>query len=610
MSQGRMTIFSELKRRNVLRVAVAYVAAAWLILQVLELVFPPFGFGDSEIRTVILLMAIGLVPVLIFAWCFEITPEGLKWEKDVDRTQSITATTGKKLDRVIIATLTLALGYFAVDKFILSESREATIAAMAREEGRTEALVESFGDKSIAVLPFVNMSSDPEQEYFSDGISEELLNLLAKIPELRVISRSSSFTYKGKEKKLSEVARELNVGHILEGSVRKADNQVRITVQLIDARADLHLWSETYDRTLDNIFEIQDEISAAVVQQLKLKLFGEAPRAIETDPEAYRLFLQGRHLRLQNTPDSLNRSESLLLHALAIDPAFLPAMDELITVYINQAHTGQREFNEGYELARSLTENGLAIDPDSSRLLAQRAWVAMFYDRNFSAAAEDFERALLLNPGDAAIIGDCSTLMLILGRLDDAIAIGRYSIKLNPAHPVARMNLGNTLTYAGRYAEAVEQYRTGLSLSPDYGGGQLFLSLALLHLGKTEDALAELAKEKVDGYRLRGLAIVNHALGRSTDSNSALQYLIALGEADWAVSIAEVFAYRGETEAAFEWIDRAVSLGHSELLEMHVNPMFRHLHGDPRWQSVLVRLGQSDDQLAAIHFEANLQAID
>ena len=307
------------------------------MIQVAQTVFPAFGLGATAVRLVIVVLVIGLLPVLIFAWAFEITPEGLKRESEVDRSQSITPQTGKKLDRVIMGVLALALGYFAVDKFVLAPQREQAATEAARAEGRTESLVKSYGDKSIAVLPFVNMSSDKDQEYFSDGISEELLNLLAKIPKLRVISRSSAFSYKGKDVKLAQVAKELNVAHILEGSVRKAGNKVRITAQLIEARSDTHLWSNTWDRELDDIFAVQDEIAAAVVEQLKITLLGEAPKAKEVNPEAYALFLQGRQLRRQSTPEAFEQAIALFQQALAIDPNYAAAWEQLAGVYINQA---------------------------------------------------------------------------------------------------------------------------------------------------------------------------------------------------------------------------------------------------------------------------------
>jgi len=236
-----LSFLNELKRRNVLRVGAAYIVAAWLVIQIAETIFPLFGYGDTPARLVVIVLSIGFIPSLIISWVFEITPEGLRRDADVDRDHSITQVTGKKLDHIILVVLALALGYFAFDKFVLDPARDQSKVEIARQQGRTEALVESYGDQSIAVLPFVNMSSDEEQEYFSDGISEELLNLLAKIPELRVISRSSAFSYKGKDFKLAQVAEELNVAHILEGSVRKAGNKVRITAQLIEARSDTHL---------------------------------------------------------------------------------------------------------------------------------------------------------------------------------------------------------------------------------------------------------------------------------------------------------------------------------------------------------------------------------
>jgi hypothetical protein len=227
-----LSLFHELKRRNVFRVGAAYVVVAWLVIQVVETIFPAFGFGDAAVRIVTIVFGIGLFPALIFAWAFELTPEGLKKESEVDRSSSITPYTGKKLDRMIMVALALALAYFAFDKFILSPQREAalkeenvTAVKQALQKGRTEGLVESYGDKSIAVLPFVNMSDDVNNEYFSDGISEELLNLLAKIPELRVISRSTSWTFKDKDIDVADIREKLNVSHILEGSVRKAGNQ-------------------------------------------------------------------------------------------------------------------------------------------------------------------------------------------------------------------------------------------------------------------------------------------------------------------------------------------------------------------------------------------------
>ena len=272
-----MTFLAELKRRNVLRMAGLYLVAAWLITQVASTVLPAFDAPGWALRAVISTLVAGFLPMMILSWVFELTPEGLKRETEVDRSQSITPLTGKKLDQIIIVVLALALAYFAFDKFALAPQRELVVrqqneaeVSAARTRGGIDALIHSYGDRSIAVMPFVNMSPDPEQEYFSDGISEELLNQLTRIAQLRVIARTSSFAYKGKEVKVEQIAKELNVAHILEGSIRRSGTKVRITAQLIRAADSSHLWSETYDREMTDIFAVQDEIAAAVVAQLKL----------------------------------------------------------------------------------------------------------------------------------------------------------------------------------------------------------------------------------------------------------------------------------------------------------------------------------------------------
>ena len=233
-----MSLFNELKRRNVLRVAAGYIVTSWLVIQVVETIFPAFGFGDAAIRVVVIFFAAAFVPVLILTWVFEWTPQGFRKDSAVDHAQPARASAQRAFDRVVMVILALAVGFFAFDKFVLDPARDAEKFETAREEGRTEAVIKAYGDKSIAVIPFVNLSSDPEQEFFADGVAEEVLNLLARIPELRVISRSSSFTFRGDELEIPEIARRLNVAHILEGSVRKAGNRIRITAQLIEASSD------------------------------------------------------------------------------------------------------------------------------------------------------------------------------------------------------------------------------------------------------------------------------------------------------------------------------------------------------------------------------------
>jgi TolB-like protein len=335
----------------VFRVGAAYVVGAWLLIQVAETIFPLFGFDDAPARIVVVVLMIGFVPALIFAWAFELTPEGLKKESEVDRTQSIAPNTGKKLDRAIMVVLALALGYFAFDKFVMTPQRESeqlaaleeqktTEVEQARQEGRSQALVESYGDKSIAVLPFVNMSEDRGNEYFADGLSEELLNMMVKIPELRVAARTSSFSFKDKDLTISEIARELNVSHVLEGSVRKSGNKVRITAQLIKADDGFHLWSENFDRTLDDIFVVQDEIASEVTRALEVTLLGKSQTDHRIDPEAYSLGLKGLYFLQQRGKENSEKSVTALLQAIELEPGYAWAWQLLSIAYYQQIRVG------------------------------------------------------------------------------------------------------------------------------------------------------------------------------------------------------------------------------------------------------------------------------
>jgi len=607
-----LSLFLELKRRNVLRVAAAYVVVSWLLIQVAETIFPLFGFDDTPARIVVIVLAIGLIPVIVFSWAFEMTPEGLKKESEVDRSQSITPHTGKKINRLIMVVLTLALGYFALDKFVLNPQREAAMEKQvavqveeARREGRTEALVESYGDKSIAVLPFVNMSSDTEQEYFSDGLSEELLNLLAKIPELRVTSRSSAFSFKGKDFKIADVGRELNVSNVLEGSVRKSGNMVRITAQLISVEGDVHLWSETYDRSLDDIFAIQDEIAATVVKRLKITLLGTPPKVQETNPEAYASYLLGRNLRHQNTAESLEQAQMLLLQASAIDPSYAPVWVELGSVYTRQANRGLRPIDEGFTLAREAINKALAINPDYALAHASLGWIVMSIDNDLVTAARHLERALHLESTNLSIIRKAAHLTASLGRLDEAIALDEYVRARDPVSASAHNNLGLYYLSARRWDEAIVSFSTALTLSPGYYGAQSAIGVTLLLMGDPQAALEAIQLDD-SVFGMIGLSLVYHALGQEDESNAVLTELIEQYEQGWAFNIAYVLAYRGEADRAFEWLNKAVEYKDGGLSEILGERLFDNIRDDQRWLPFLERIGKSPDQLAAIEFKVAL----
>ena len=401
------SFFEELKRRNVFRVGVAYVVVAWLIIQVIETVSEPLALPEWTEAFFIVLLLAGLPVILIFSWAFELTPEGIKKTRDVAVEESVTDLTGKKLNYTIIAVLVMALGYFLWERQGLVEQAEQSAATSAEEITQTQ------GASSVAVLPFVNMSADEEQEYFSDGISEELLNLLAKIPELRVPARTSSFQFKGQNLDISKVAEQLNVEHVLEGSVRKSGMRVRVTAQLIEAETGYHLWSDTYDRELDDIFAIQDEISAAIVAALSETLGLQAGAAPKTraaaNPQAYNAYLLAQHQLKQRTKLDLESAIPNYELALEYDPDYAPAHAGLgIAWYLlnnSSATYGTLTLEESLANALPHIERALELDPDLPEALGAMGLTLAAKER-YEEAVEYYEKALAINP---SLTDTCAT---------------------------------------------------------------------------------------------------------------------------------------------------------------------------------------------------------
>ena len=456
---------------------------------------------------------------------------------------------------------------------------------------------------SIAVLPFVNMSEDKANEYFSDGISEELLNLLAKIPQLKVAARTSSFSFKGKEVEIPEIARQLHVANVLEGSVRRIGDQLRITAQLIRAAEGYHLWSETYDRKMDDIFKIQDEIAGEVVKELKVKLLGAAPKVRMTDPKAYALFLQARELGRQNTAEAYAKSDALFRQVLEIDPRYAPAWDGLARNLANEAGQGLLSSKEGFAQAREAAMKALAIDPEYAPAHARLGWIAMYGDNDPAGAAQHFQRALALDPADLDVLRNSALLLQALGRRDEALALDEAFVRRDPVNVTALFNLGLYQRMAGRYDAAIASFRTLLSLSPNRGSAHFNVGVALLLKGDAKGALAEIEQETDDGWKMIGLPMAYHALGRKADSDAALAALIAKYEKDSPYNIAYVYAFRGEADKAFAWLDKAVEYGDPGLGEIVTENLFDNIHKDPRWLAFLRKIGKAPEQLAKIEFK-------
>jgi TolB-like protein/Flp pilus assembly protein TadD len=464
----------------------------------------------------------------------------------------------------------------------------------------------AISENSIAVLPFVDMSQAKDQGYFSDGISEELLNLLAKIPQLKVAARTSSFSFKGKGVEIPEIARQLHVANVLEGSVRRSGDQVRITAQLIRAAEGYHLWSENYDRKMDDIFKIQDEIAGEVVKELKVKLLGAAPKVRTTDPKAYALFLQAVELGRQFNAEAFAKSDALYWQVLEMDPRYVPAWHGVAGNFINKANTGVLSSREGYTHAREATGKALAIDPDYAPAHTDLGWVAMYGDNDPAAAGRHYQRALALDSTDVRVLADVATFLQSVGRLDEALALEEAVGRRDSVNVTTLSNLGYFQCAAGRYDAAIASFRTLLSLSPNRGGAHAQLGKALMLKGDATGALAEIEQEKSEGDRMISLPMAHCALGRKADADAALNALIAKYEKEAPYNIAYVYAFCGDADKAFEWLDKAVVYQDGGLAEIVTENLFDKIHSDPRWLPLLRKLGKAPDQLAKIEFKVTL----
>jgi adenylate cyclase len=583
------SFFGELKRRNVIRATIFYLGAVWAVAQGISQLGPSVGAPEWATRWFLVAAGIGFPFWIAFAWFYEFTPEGLKRESEIDPAESITRHTGRKLDFAIIGVLAVAVVLLLTDRFVL-------------RHGLNEKMALPIAENSIAVLPFVNMSDDKANEYFSDGISEELLSLLSKIPQLQVAAHTSSFSFKGKPIEIPEIARKLRVANVLEGSVRKSGDQLRITAKLIRAAEDYHLWSETYDRKLDDIFKIQDEIAGEVVKQLKVTLLGAVPTVRQTDLKAYTLYLQARQLGRQNTPEAFAQSDALYRQVLDIDPRYAPAWHELARNFLNKTNLGLLPNSEGLARAREANEKALAIDPNYALAHSGLGRIAM-RSNDFVSAAEHFQRALTLDPSDLRVLNDVGTFLQALGRLQEALALKEVLVQRDPVNLSALYNLGNVQLYSRQFDAAIATNRSVLSLSPGYGLAYFQICVAMLLKGDAPAALAEIEQEKSEAWRLIGLPMAYHALGRKTESDAALATLIAKDEKWGPYNIAYIYAFRGEADRAFEWLDKAGQYQDPGLADILVENLFDKIHSDPRWLPFLRKIGRAPEQLAKIEFK-------
>lgn len=450
---------------------------------------------------------------------------------------------------------------------------------------------DSASDKSIAVLPFVDMSAGKDQEYFSDGLSEELLNLLAKIPELKVIGRTSSFSFKGKNEDLRSIAQKLGVAHILEGSVRKDGKMIRVTAQLIRATDGTHLWSETYDRDLDSLFKLQDEIAGAVVKQLKLKLLTLPSSATKSaNIEVHNLILQGNYFFDKLDKENVAKAVDFYYQAIAIDSTDARAWTSITNAISRQSWQNYIDQNTGYEKARQAALKAIALDPHYAPAYRELGDIKLYHDFDWKGAEAAYKMAHDLEPSDADVLTGLGDHMNALGRCNEAEQFYKKAIVFNPLKPIIYLDLGNALSCNNRFAEAIKYFNKILEINPQYQRAHLYIGRNYLLMGKPEQALGEMEKENLEIFKTFGIALAYHALGRKKEADEKLKEFIENYRDNWSYLIAQLYAFRGEKVEAFTWLETAYNKKDSWLYWLKGDPLLKNLKGDPRHTAFLKKM--------------------
>jgi TolB-like protein/cytochrome c-type biogenesis protein CcmH/NrfG len=580
--------FEELKKRNVIRVALLYLVTCWLILEPIHVVFHMLEVPLWANRLVLILMAVGFPAVLLFAWVFEITPEGLKPTAEVEAHKSIRPLTGRRLDRAIMAVMALAIVYFVADKFWLSRRPPASTGEQASAPPSPSPAVASVSlDKSIAVLPFIDMSEKKDQEYFSDGLSEEVIDRLTHAADLRVISRTSSFYFKGKPATIGDIARTLGVSHVLEGSVRKAGTQLRITAQLIQASNGSHLWSQTYDRSVTDIFKVQDEIAGTVAQALEVALRSSSSGRTEASQEAYSLLLKGNYFFNRGTDADSAKALDLYTQATRLDPNYALAWAKV-------GRTTTKD-SKGLPKALAALQRSLRIDPNLAYAHYELGRTRLYFESDWAGAKAELERAIELDPDDLNARVQLAYLTEgIFGQFDRKVGYLRQIVANDPLDPYSLEHLASSLFLAGRFEESAASFRRLVQLSPAEEGARAEYGITLLYLHQPREALALIEKEPDEASRLWALAILDWGIGHKTESDAAVSRLEQRYASGNPGYIAEVRAYRGELDAAFKWLDQAYERQKFMMSIMTVDPLLSNLRGDPRFEAMLVKAKLDD----------------
>jgi len=456
--------------------------------------------------------------------------------------------------------------------------------------------IPSTNSTSIAVLPFVDLSTRKDQEYFSDGFAEQLINDLAQVSGLKVVGRSSSFQFRGKDVDLRDVGRKLGVANVLEGSVRREGNHVRVTAELVKTDDGFQLWSQTYDREINDILAVQDEIALAAAGALQLKLLGSGGQPVSStvrseNPEAYQAYLQGKYFAARGQDkEDINKALSYIEQAIQLDPNYAAAWAQRSQVLETMAGYSFIESSQGFRRARESAEKAISLDPDLAAGYLRLATIQMNHDWDWDGAEVSLRKAAMLEPGSADVIHGQAYLARRLGRMDEAIELYKLAVKLDPLRADFQLRLGYELFDQGRYDEALAALQKAEELNPQLSSLYMTRGKIFFSEGRKEEALAEMEKEKRDGERWTGEALAYYALGRTEDSNRALKQLIAAHQNDSAFQIGEIYAYRGEIDKAFEWLERAYRQRDPGTPEMKTSPLMKSLLLDPRRAELLKKM--------------------
>jgi TolB-like protein/Tfp pilus assembly protein PilF len=570
--------FTELKRRNVYKVAVAYAVVAWLLMQVASQIFPFFEIPNWVVRLVVLLLIIGFPVALIIAWAFEATPEGIKRTEAADAAGQ--RSRGGAWIYIVLIGAALSVGLFFIGRYT---------ATPRYSEAAT-----GIPAKSIAVLPLLNESGDPKDEYFSDGLSEELIAALAQISGLKVVGRSSSFRFKDRKEEPRTIGEKLGVSTLLDGTVRKQGDRVRIVAELVNAADGIQLWTRTFDRQLKDIFAVQEEIARAVAESLKVTLLGAEARSVQgsapDNAEAHNAYLQGHFHLLRRNVEDFRKAIGYYDQAIQLDPHYALAYAERSEAWAFIGDlTGQRP--TAYPKARSDAEKAVAIAPALAEARAALGWVRCFADWKFAEGLAELKRAKELSPANPTANDLLARIIVYLGRFDEAERQARQAVELDPLSTVTQGNLARVLFYAGKLDEADAAARKAAELQPTGAGSHRFQVLTAVQRGDGDTALREAQLEPDPGFRRFELALAHYVRRDRQAADAALADLIANAREGFAYQIAEVYAVRGEKDKAFEWLQIAFDDRDAGMLGLLVDPLLRGLRDDPRYKSFIAKLG-------------------